>query len=210
MPRDIEMQTKEHWERVYAARRNDELSWFQTHAERSVRLITECGTDPGDPLVDVGGGASTLVDDLLARGFGRVTVLDLSARALEAARTRLGPKADTVEWLVGDVTALQLPAERFALWHDRAVFHFLVDATARKAYVEQALHAVREGGHLIIATFAEDGPQQCSGLPVVRYSVDALHAEFGDRFTLLKSEREIHRTPAGSEQAFNYCVMRKG
>lgn len=203
------MKKKEHWEQVYTARRSDEVSWYQTHAERSLRLIKECGIGPSDPLLDVGGGASTLVDDLLARGFDRVTVLDLSGRALQAARDRLGPKAATVEWLEGDVTSLPLPASHFALWHDRAVFHFLTDATARKAYVEQIRHAVREGGHLVVATFAEDGPEKCSGLPVVRYSVDALHAEFADCFTLLKSEREVHRTPAGSEQAFNYCVMRK-
>jgi SAM-dependent methyltransferase len=136
-------------------------------------------------------------------------VLDLAGTALADARARLGALAAAVQWLQADVTAAALPPGHFALWHDRAVFHFLVDPAARQAYVEQAWRSLRRGGHLIVATFAEDGPTQCSGLPVMRYSADALHAAFRERFTLIASEREDHRTPAGKRQAFTYCVMRR-
>ncbi len=203
------MQTKDHWEKIYSARSPEAVSWYQPHADLSLRLIRNCGIDLTAPIIDVGGGASTLVDDLLADGFSDVTVLDLSAAALAAARRRLGAAAGRVCWIEGDITQLSLPRHGFEVWHDRAVFHFLTTQEARTAYVTSVLRSVKPGGHVIVATFAEDGPTQCSGLPVVRYRADALHAEFGEPFTLLRHEKESHRTPLGTVQQFVYCYCRK-
>lgn len=204
------MQSKEHWERVYATKATDRVSWYQPHAEHSLQLIRGTGVPLAAPILDVGGGASTLVDDLLEAGYTGLTVLDLSAAALAAARRRLGDaRARRVQWIEADVTRAALPRHGIEVWHDRAVFHFLTSADERHAYVEAVLRAVRPGGHVIVATFAEDGPEQCSGLPVVRYSAGALHAEFGAPFTLLRHEKEAHRTPAGVVQQFVYCYCRK-
>ncbi|MFN3593982.1 MAG: class I SAM-dependent methyltransferase [Thiobacillaceae bacterium] len=203
------MQMKAHWERVYASKSPTEVSWFQPHAERSLKLIREAGMAASARIIDVGGGASTLVDDLLAAGYGNVTVLDLSAHALTAARARLGARAQRVDWLEADVLQAALPRHGYDVWHDRAVFHFLTDPADRRAYVRQVLHAVRPGGLVIVATFAPDGPERCSGLPVMRYDPDGLHAEFGAPFSLLHHEREAHHTPAGKVQQFIYCLCRK-
>ncbi len=203
------MQTKAHWERVYASRSPAEVSWFQPHAERSVRLIREAGVPTEAAIIDVGGGASTLVDDLLAAGYGNVTVLDLSAHALAAARARLGARAREVRWIEANVLEAALPRHGYDVWHDRAVFHFLTDPADRHTYVRQVLHAVRPGGLVIVATFAPDGPERCSGLPVMRYDPQGLHAEFGAPFSLLRHEREAHHTPAGKVQQFIYCLCRK-
>ena len=203
------MPSKDHWERVYSTKPTDAVSWFQAHAEHSVRLIRGTGVARSAALIDVGGGASTLVDDLLADGYGAITVLDLSAAALAAAKTRLGAAAQKVNWLEGDITKIALPPHAFDVWHDRAVFHFLTDKGDRQAYVEAVLHAVKPGGHVIVATFAEDGPLQCSGLPVMRYGPTELHAEFGAPFALVQHEREAHRTPFGTLQSFVYCYCRK-
>ena len=202
------MHDKNHWEQVYANKETTRVSWFQEHAEQSLRLIDASGVDPAAAIIDVGGGASTLVDDLLGRGYWALTVLDISAAALQAARTRLGSAAARVSWLQGDITDMQLPVHAYALWHDRAVFHFLTSAAQRHAYVRNVLRAVQPGGHIIISTFAEDGPLQCSGLPVMRYSADALHAEFGAAFELLGHAKELHHTPSGSTQMFVYCYCR--
>lgn len=204
------MQSKEHWEHVYSTKSVEAVSWYQPHADHSLALIRATGTDRFGGIIDVGGGASTLVDDLLAEGYTRITVLDLSAAALAAAQRRLADRAGRVTWLEADVTAIQLPAGHYDLWHDRAVFHFLTDEEDRRAYVANVLRSVRPWGHVIVATFAEDGPVKCSGLPVVRYSPDQLHAEFGDSFTLVKHEREAHRTPSGTVQRFIYCYCRMG
>lgn len=185
------------------------MSWFQPHAEPSLDLIERAGSARDAAIIDVGGGASTLVDDLLARGYRDLTVLDLSAAALAAAQVRLGDEARRVNWVEADITEADLPAQRYHLWHDRAVFHFLTDAAQRQAYVGRVLHAVKPGGHVIVATFAEDGPDRCSGLPVMRYGADALHAEFGAPFELLEHRRETHRTPGGAEQQFVYCYCRR-
>jgi SAM-dependent methyltransferase len=150
-----------------------------------------------------------LVDDLLTQGYSDLTVLDLSSAALAAAQQRLGQLAERVNWIEGDITDVQLPFQAYDLWHDRAVFHFLTTPAQRSAYVNAVLHAVKPGGHVIVATFAEDGPTQCSGLPVVRYSPDGLHAEFGMPFTLLRHEEEAHHTPGGRIQKFIYCYCRK-
>lgn len=203
------MQQKDHWEKVYSTKPTDGVSWYQEHADRSLDLIRGTGVRPDASIIDVGGGASTLVDDLLREGYASLTVLDLSGAALAAARTRLGQRASEVTWLEADITKVGLPAQAYDVWHDRAVFHFLTSEDDRKAYVETVLRAVKPGGHVIVATFAEDGPLQCSGLPVRRYSADELHAEFGQPFTLLRHQREEHHTPFGTVQKFVYCYCRR-
>lgn len=203
------MPAKEHWETVYSTKPTDGVSWFQDHAEQSLRLIRGTGVPQSAAIIDVGGGASTLVDDLLQDGYWRLSVLDLSAAALAAARRRIGARADAVQWLEANITTAVLPAQAYDVWHDRAVFHFLTSPQERQAYVAAVLRSVKPGGHVIVATFAEDGPTECSGLPVMRYSADELHGEFGAPFTLLQHEKEQHRTPFGTVQQFVYCYCRK-
>ena len=204
------MDRKHHWEQVYATKAPDSVSWFQEHAEHSLRIIQGTGLDKTAAIIDIGGGASTLVDDLLAEGYTNLTVLDLSAAALAVAKQRLGKSADSVRWIEGDITCVELPFHQFDMWHDRAVFHFLTDPADRHIYVEQVMRAVRPGGHVIVATFAEDGPEKCSGLPTMRYRPESLHAEFGDAFLLIGHEKESHQTPFGTAQQFIYCYCRKG
>jgi SAM-dependent methyltransferase len=202
------MQSKEHWNRVYSSKSVEAVSWFQPHAEQSLRLIRDTGVPKDASIIDVGGGASTLVDDLLGDGYSAITILDLSAAALTAARSRLGARAGNVHWLEADILATSLPVHAFDVWHDRAVFHFLTSPDERHAYVESVLRSVKPGGHVIVATFAEDGPTQCSGLPVMRYSAKELHAQFGSPFTLVRHEKESHHTPSGNVQKFVYCYCR--
>lgn len=194
-----------HWEEVYQTKQSDAVSWFQEHATRSLELIRSVGASLNAKVIDVGGGASTLVDDLLGNGFKNVTVLDLSASALDVARMRLGTAGDCVTWIVGDICTVNLPNQTYDIWHDRAVFHFLTNPTDRAAYVQQVMKSVKPGGHVIVATFAPDGPEQCSGLPVARYSSGELHEEFGPAFELLEYTSEEHKTPWGSVQNFVYC-----
>lgn len=203
------MTSRDHWERVYSTKATDAVSWFQPHPVVSLRLIEATGVSGDASIIDVGGGASTLVDGLLALSYRNITVLDLSAAALDAARKRLGPKAKAVTWLESDIRKAELPLHAYDLWHDRAVFHFLAASEDRQAYLEAARRSVRPGGHVIVATFAEDGPRRCSGLPVVRYSAAQLDAEFGEAFDLVAQERELHETPFGTTQPFTYCVFRK-
>ena len=193
-----------HWEKIYSNKAVDQVSWFQPHAASSLRLIEEC-TDKGARIIDVGGGTSVLVDDLLDAGYRNLTVLDLAESALATSGARLGARAASVQWIAADITRADLPAAHFDVWHDRAVFHFLTDPDDRVRYVEQVLKSVKPGGYVIVAAFGPGGPLQCSGLDVVRYSPDALHAEFGVPFRLLRHETEIHHTPAGQEQEFVYC-----
>lgn len=202
------MDTKAHWERVYTEKAPDEVSWFQPNADLSLQLIRNIGGPKTARIIDIGGGASTLVDGLLSEGFENLAVLDLSESALGAARQRLGARADDVDWIEADVTKAHFAPNSFDIWHDRAVFHFLTHEADRQAYIEQVLKTVRPGGHVIVATFAEDGPEQCSGLPVMRYSSGALHDTFGPVFDLVHHEREIHHTPFGTTQAFTYCYCR--
>ncbi len=200
---------KPHWEQVYAAKAAHSVSWFQERAACSLQLICASGAGREADIIDVGGGASTLIDDLLAAGYSRVSVLDISSAALAAAQRRLGEHSGCVRWLEADIMRADLPSRHFDVWHDRAVFHFLTTPEARAAYLAVVAHAVKPGGDAIIATFAEDGPEQCSGLPVVRYSAESLHAEFGVGFALLHHEREAHLTPFGTVQPFVYCHFRK-
>lgn len=203
------MQPKNHWEHVYSTKKTESVSWFQEHAEQSMRLIRGTGVPYSAGIIDVGGGASTLVDDLLSSGYCAVSVLDLAAAALSVAKTRLGERASEVQWTEGDITKVLLPVHAFDVWHDRAVFHFLTSKEDREAYVDTVLRSVKPGGHVIVATFAEDGPIQCSGLPVMRYGPSELHAEFGSPFSLVQHEREEHHTPFGTVQKFVYCYCRK-
>ena len=203
------MQSKEHWEKVYATKATEAVSWFQQHADLSLDLIRATGAAKDAGIIDVGGGVSTLVDDLVAEGYSDLTVLDLSGAALKAARERLGAQENKVRWIEADITKVDLPANRYNIWHDRAVFHFLTTPGERAAYVRTVFRSVKPGGHVIVATFAEDGPLQCSGLPVMRYRADELHDEFGDAFTLVKHQKEEHHTPSGKVQQFVYCYCRR-
>ena len=203
------MQSKDHWEKVYSTKATDAVSWFQPHADVSLNLINATGIGRHASIIDVGGGASVLVDDLLDHGFTDLTVLDLSAAALAAAQKRLGERASGVNWIEGDITKVGLPKSRYDIWHDRAVFHFLTDAEDRAAYVRTVFNSVKPGGHVIVASFAEDGPTECSGLPVMRYSADQLHDQFGESFLLLNHRKEEHHTPAGKVQQFVYCYCRR-
>jgi SAM-dependent methyltransferase len=199
------MDPKAHWEKVYRTKQPTEVSWYRPHLEVSLQLIEEAAPNRDAHIIDVGGGESTLVDDLLSRGYHNLSVLDLSATALAVAKERLGKHAGQINWLCGDVTTFAFPRHEFAVWHDRAVFHFLTAGDDRAAYVRQVAHAVMPGGQVIVATFGPEGPTQCSGLDVVRYDPDALHDEFGPRFQLVKHLTELHHTPGGSIQQFTYC-----
>lgn len=203
------MQSKAHWEHVYQSKQVDQVSWFQEHAIQSLAMLHESGVGTRGAILDVGGGASTFVDDLLADGYRNVTVVDIAEAALSATRRRLGADAAHVQWVVGDVTQLSLAANAFDFWHDRAVFHFLTEEVERQAYVRAVLRSLKPGGYLMVATFAEDGPERCSGLPAMRYPPSALQGAFGEAFSLARHAREEHRTPFGTTQAFTYCLFRR-
>lgn len=197
-----------HWDAVFAGRDEDRVSWFQATPEPSLELIARTGAGMAAAIVDVGGGASRLVDALVARGYRDVTVLDLAPAALAAARARLGAGAERVRWVVADITAWE-PARRHDLWHDRAAFHFLTEAADRAAYLARLRRGLAEGGHAIIGTFAPDGPERCSGLPVMRYDAEGLARELGAGFTLIESRRHAHLTPAGMVQQFQFSLFRR-
>jgi 2-polyprenyl-3-methyl-5-hydroxy-6-metoxy-1,4-benzoquinol methylase len=200
-------QSANHWDSVYSTKAPDAVSWYLPHLETSLQLIKRVA--PYDPaIIDVGGGESTLVDDLLATGYRDLTVLDISAEAINISKKRFGVLSLYINWRVDDITKAELPRNYYDVWHDRAVFHFLTNDEDRRAYVERVAYSVKAGGHVIVATFGPQGPAKCSGLDVVRYDADALHAEFGKGFRLLKSRTEIHRTPWGTEQQFLYCLCR--
>jgi 2-polyprenyl-3-methyl-5-hydroxy-6-metoxy-1,4-benzoquinol methylase len=203
------MDPKTHWETIYRTKDVHEVSWFQAEARRSLDLITRICADRAAPVIDVGAGASVLVDNLLAAGYRDLSVLDVSEAALKISRDRLGADSAKVKWIRADVRGAQLDKGAYAVWHDRAVFHFLTDAADRAGYVENVRRAVKPGGYVLVATFAEDGPEYCSGLPVVRYSAEGLHSELGTGFQLVRSEHEDHHTPAGAEQSFLYCLCRR-
>jgi len=197
-----------HWQNVYATKGEAEVSWFQDSPTISLAMIRTANSDHGAAIIDVGGGASRLVDALLQDGYRDVAVLDLSANALDAARKRIGPAASKVDWIVADATTWR-PAKTYDVWHDRAAFHFLTDPQDRAAYVERLQSAVAPGGQIIIATFAPDGPEKCSGLPVQRHDSASLAAELGPDFELVETRSEIHRTPWDSTQAFQFSRFRR-
>ena len=202
------MDTRTHWEKIYTTKAPDQVSWYRPHLETSIDLIERSISDRSAPIIDIGGGESTLVDDLLARGFQNVTVLDVSQVAIDATKQRLGQVAGRVHWVTADITRVQLHPAAYDVWHDRAVFHFLTAPEQRAAYVRQVTRSVKAGGHVIVSTFGPEGPTKCSGLDVVRYDAESLHEEFGTRFRLVESSKELHETPFGTTQQFLYCYCR--
>ena len=205
------MNRSTHWNNIHGTKAPDQVSWFQAEPALSLELIQQAAPARDSSIIDVGAGASTLVDALLRSGYHRITVLDISAAALASAQHRIAnvhpDEASTVIWRNDDLLTATLPTSAFDVWHDRAAFHFLTDPADRARYREQLRHAVRPGGHVIVATFAEDGPTKCSGLDVVRYSPATLRGELGDDFKLADSRREEHHTPWGATQLFTYCLF---
>lgn len=206
--RSPHMDRRSHWEDVYRTKGAEQVSWFQADARLSRTWIERAAPDRDSRIIDVGAGASLLVDSLLHAGYRHLTAVDLSSTALAIAQQRLGATAEGVTWIAGDVLALDVARGAFDVWHDRAVFHFLTEASLRAQYVAQVRRTVAPGGHVLLATFADDGPARCSGLEVARYSPASLHGEFGPDFRLIVSERDLHTTPAGVQQAFTYCLCR--
>jgi len=202
------MDARSHWENVYTTKAPEAVSWYRLHLEKSLEIVERVAPDRSVAIIDVGGGESTLVDDLLARGYQNVAVLDVSPTAIDVAKRRLGRAADSVQWIVGDITSVELPSSAYDVWHDRAVFHFLTEKEQRAAYARQVARGVKPGGYVLVSTFGPEGPTKCSGLEVVRYDAESLHAEFGVRFRLLESLKELHETPLGTTQQFLYCLCR--
>lgn len=203
------MSSATHWDSRYQGTRPDQLSWFQPHLNMSLELLLSAGLNASSRVIDIGGGASTLVDDLLDRGVENAAVLDISAAALHVARSRLGNRSERVRWIVSDVGAAELDPDSIDLWHDRAVLHFLTDPRDVSAYVRLASHAIAVGGSAVIAGFASDGPEQCSQLPVVRRDPEQIAELFAERFSLTAERREMHSTPRGTPQSFAYAVLQK-
>lgn len=199
------MEAQKHWDRIYRTKPPDQVSWFRSHLETSLALVERAAPDRAAAIIDVGGGTSTLVDDLFAHGYRNLTVLDISQEAIEIAKKRLGQASESVHWLRVNVTQPDLAAQTYDVWHDRAVFHFLTRAEDRLGYVRNVMRAVKPGGHVIVSTFGPEGPEKCSGLEVVRYDAESLHGEFGRRFRLVESSKELHETPFGTTQQFLYC-----
>lgn len=203
------MSLKSHWEEVYGSKNDVEMSWYQPLAENSIKLIEKAAIDKRAKIIDVGGGSSVLVKDLMGRGYWSVTVLDISQNAIDRSKVQLGFGARKVDWLVGDVRDIPFKESYYELWHDRAVFHFFTEESDRKAYIFQMYRAVKKGGFVVIAAFCLAGPEKCSGLPVRRYDPELLEQELGKNFQLLESIQEPHHTPWGSEQCFVYALFRK-
>jgi SAM-dependent methyltransferase len=203
-----QMSEHEHWETVYGQKAADQVSWYRPHLDRSLAFIDSAALAKGAAIIDVGGGASTLVDDLLERGYSNLTVLDISSTAISGAKERLGLRAGEVSWIVEDITRIDLPEHQYDFWHDRAVFHFLREGQSRRRYVAAVRRGLKPGGHIVVATFGPKGPERCSGLEVMRYDAEGLHAEFGTPFKKVASCEELHLTPWGKEQEFVYCYCR--
>lgn len=203
------MADKQHWETVYQTKAPDAVSWYRPHLDCSLAMIERVASDRHTAILDVGGGASTLVDDLLARGYRDLSVLDISAEALDIGRRRLGEASNTVHWLAADLLDVSLQAARYHVWHDRAVFHFLTEADQRTSYVRQLTHALKPGGYVMLATFGPSGPVKCSGLDTVRYDATELTRELGEGFTLIDSTLESHATPFGTTQEFLYTLFQR-
>ncbi|WP_105172442.1 class I SAM-dependent methyltransferase [Pseudoalteromonas sp. T1lg24] len=199
------MHKKSHWETVYTTKASNAVSWFQPHAVTSLEFINRLNCEKSAAIIDVGGGTSTLVDDLLLNEHTQLSVLDLSGAAIETAKKRIGENSANVKWIEADITNVTLPKQQFDVWHDRAVFHFLTTPKERSAYIKNVMHALKPHGHIIIATFAEDGPEKCSGLPIVRYSAESLQEEFGEHFVLKDQRHETHKTPFDTTQQFVFC-----
>ena len=202
------MDAKTHWEKVYTTKEPEAVSWYSAHLETSFALIERAAPSRSASIIDIGAGESTLVDDLLAIGYENITLLDVSQTALEVTKKRLRLHAQQVNWNVADITQVQLEPFAYDVWHDRAVFHFLTSNEQRAGYVRNVAKAVNHGGHVIVSTFGPEGPTKCSGLEVMRYDTESLHNEFGTRFRLVDSLKELHRTPFGTTQQFLYCYCK--
>jgi trans-aconitate methyltransferase len=203
------MSDEAHWSAVYSRKEESELSWHQSAPSVSLDLMEKAGLTTATSVIDVGGGTSRVVDALISRGLSDLTVLDLSQAALDATRSRLGPDGQAVTWIAADIT-LWRPTRTYDVWHDRAVFHFLTDAKDRAAYISALSSALSTGGHAVIATFAPDGPETCSGLPVARYSPELLAETLGAGFSLIDQRFQSHTTPWGHPQSFQYSLFRRG
>lgn len=203
------MKPKEHWENIYAGKSSSEVSWYKPHLDPSLSLVSKMGLSPTSRIIDVGAGTSTLVDDLLDQKFSEITILDISEKALDISKKRLGQKASQVTWIGTDITSAKLPMNHYDLWHDRAVFHFLTHSDDRAKYIETIKSSLKVGGNLILATFNLNGPLKCSGLDVVRYSPQTLSNELGKVFKLIESFDETHQTPFKTVQSFVYCWFKK-
>ena len=199
------MDARAHWERVYQTKSPAETSWYEPHLQTSLEWMEHAAGERSASIIDIGGGESTLVDDLLATGYRDLTVLDIAEAALEKSRKRLGEAAKTVRWIVGDVTTVALPVRAYDVWHDRALFHFLTEPERRAAYVRQITASLKRGGQVVMATFGPKGPQKCSGFDTRRYDADSLLREMGPAFRLVRSATVEHRTPFGTTQQFLYC-----
>lgn len=204
----VAMDTKTHWEKVYKTKAPETLSWYRPHLETSLDLIERTGAGFSSSIIDVGGGESTLANDLTSRGYRNLTVLDISETAITVCKNRMRQAADHVHWLVADVILTELESDMYDVWHDRAVFHFLTGVSQRIAYVHNVAKSVKRGGHVIVSTFGPEGPTKCSGLDVMRYDADSLHDQFGPKFRLVESSKELHQTPLGGTQQFLYCYCR--
>jgi 2-polyprenyl-3-methyl-5-hydroxy-6-metoxy-1,4-benzoquinol methylase len=202
------MNVETHWEQVYREKAPDTVSWYRPHLETSLALIEKPAPERGASIVDVGGGESTLVDDLLAGGYQNLTVLDVSQIAIDVTKEAVGLVSDRVQWITADIGNVGFAPNAYDVWHDRAVFHFLTATEQRVAYVRQVARSVKPGGHVLVSTFGPEGPTKCSGLEVVRYDAESLHVEFGVRFRMLESLKELHNTSFGSTQQFLYCLCR--
>lgn len=205
---EVESVRQAHWQAAYSSKSERAVSWYQDEPQPSLDLVSRVAPDHTAPIIDIGGGASPLVDRLLALGFQNVTVLDLSETALAKAKARLGSQATSAHWVVADATEWS-PPQRYAVWHDRATFHFLTDDATRTAYLARLNQALLPGGHAIIATFAPEGPERCSGLPVQRYDPDSLGRTLGPAFKRIHDQSHMHVTPGGKPQAFQFSVFRR-
>ena len=203
------MSRRDHWEHVYESKATNRLGWYTPHLRIATDWTESIGLSPGSPIIDIGGGASTYVDDLLEAGYRSITVLDISQQALATVQERLGRRSDRVTWLSEDITTANLPGQRYELWHDRAVFHFLTEAEDRNAYKQNLLAALKLNGSVIIGAFAPEAPPTCSGLPVRRYDEEELANELGSEFVLVQHAEELHVTPGGVEQMYQYCLFRR-
>ena len=199
---------KSHWQKLYRSKSALEVSWYQKRPSLSLALIQNTKIGKSEAVIDVGGGASSLVDHLHQQGYEQLSVLDISGNALASAMDRLGRAADDIEWFETDITEFEAP-HQFSVWHDRAVFHFLTEQADRHKYLEVLIRSLKQGGHLIIAAFAIGGPEQCSGLDIVQYNTSKLLAELGEDFELVEELDECHTTPAGKEQKFTYFRLTK-
>lgn len=203
------MNEAKHWDKIYGNNSTQLVGWYTPHLDTSLRSIEDLNLEENEPIIDVGGGASTLVDDLIVSGHKDLAVLDLSGKAIQLTKERLGRTSNTVSWLQGDVTDIDLPFQHYGLWHDRAVFHFMLDPEAQQKYKEQILKSLKIGGFFIIGTFGADAPTQCSGLPVQRYTPELLISIFGKEFELKEHQKEIHTMPSGVEQPYIFCLFQR-